>query len=194
MTPRLLCVLPLALLTGCALQPPAPVAATGPATPVSAAIAPAHSAIEQLMAYLLQARTLGAHALSEEISRMREAWGRDKSEVTRLKLALLLASNANTDDGELMTLLEPLVQDAASAKPEIRALATLVHGAAYERKRTKDSLAAAQARLREAQKSQESSLARVDQQRRQIEDLEKRLNALKTIEKSLIQRTDKPPR
>lgn len=121
---------------------------------------------------------------------MREAWGRDKSELTRLKLALLLASNANTDDGELMTLLEPLVQDAPSAKPGIRALATLVHDSAYERKRTKDSLAAAQARLREAQKSQESNLARVDQQRRQIEDLENKLNALKTIEKSLIQRSD----
>lgn len=125
---------------------------------------------------------------------MREAWGRDKSELTRLKLALLLASSANSDDGELMALLEPLVQDPASAKPEIRALATLMHGAAYERKRTKDSLAAINTRLREAQKNQESGLARLEQQRRQIEDLEKKLNALKTIEKSLIQRADKPPR
>jgi hypothetical protein len=194
MTPRLFFVLPLALLAGCALQPQAPVTAAGPATPVSPAIAPASSTIEQLMAYLLQVKTLGAHALSEETSRMREAWGRDKSELARLKLALLLASSANTDDGELMTLLEPLVQDAASAKPEMRALATLVHGAAYERKRTKETLANAQARLREALKSQESNLARLDQQRRQIEDLEKKLNAFKTIEKSLIQRVDKPPR
>jgi predicted nucleic acid-binding Zn-ribbon protein len=132
--------------------------------------------------------------MSEETSRMREAWGQDKSELTRLKLALLLATNANADDGELMALLEPLVQDAVSAKPEIRALAALVHGAAYERKHIKDGLATAQARLREAQKSQETSLARVEQQRRQIEDLEKKLNALMTIEKSLIQRTDTPPK
>ena len=194
MTPRLLRVLPLALLAGCTLQPPAPVAATGAAGAFSTAMIPAHSTVEQLMAYLLQAKAMGAHALSEETSRMREAWGRDKSELTRLKLALLLASSANTDDGELMTLLEPLVQDSASAKPEIRALATLMHGAAYERKRTKDSLAAVTTRLREAQKSQESNLARIDQQRRQIEDLEKKLNALKTIEKSLIQRADKPPK
>lgn len=194
MTPRLLRVLPLALLAGCTLQPPAPVAATGPAGTSFPAIVPAQSTIEQLMAYLLQAKALGAHALSEETSRMREAWGRDKSELTRLKLALLLASSANSDDGELMTLLEPLVQDPASAKPEIRALATLMHGAAHERKRTKDNLAAVNTRLREAQKSQESSLARLEQQRRQIEDLEKKLNALKTIEKSLIQRADKPPK
>jgi hypothetical protein len=180
------------MLAGCAVPPPVPGVATSPPIPVSTAIVSGSGAIEQLLAYLLQAKTLGPQALYEETSRMRDTWGQDKSELNRLKLAMMLASGANTDEGELMTLLDPMVQDASPTMPEMRALALLMYGAAYERKRIKDALAASQARLREAQKSQESSLARLDQQRRQIEDLEKKLNALKTIEKSLIQRTDKP--
>ena len=193
---RTLLVIGLAMLTGCTLPPPAANGDTKPVrttvTPVVAAAKPEANEFTQLMAYVLLAKSMSAQAITEDTVRAREAFGRDKSDFARLKLALALASQSNSDDSELQSLLEPLLQDPASANPELRALAILLHHASQERKRAKDGLNLAQARLRDAQKNVESSQARVDTQRKQIEELEKKMNALKTIEKSLIQRADKP--
>lgn len=193
---RTLLVTGLAMLTGCAIPPPA---VTGDTTPIKTTVAPVTASAKpeaaeftQLMAYVLLAKSMNAQALTEDTVRAREAFGRDKSDFARLKLALALASQSNSDDSELQSLLEPLLQDPASANPELRALAILLHHASQERKRAKEGVNLAQARLRDAQKNVESSQARVDTQRKQIEDLEKKLNAIKTIEKSLIQRADKP--
>jgi polyhydroxyalkanoate synthesis regulator phasin len=178
----------LALLTSCAAQRPVP-AEPPPPVPVSLP-APVPNEIDELMAYLLQAKMLGAAALADESSRLREDWSREQSDFARLKLALVLTGNG--DDGELMELMEPMVQESSTAKPEMRALAILLYASAQERKRARENLASAQTRLREAHKNEEASQARADQLRKQVEELEKKLNALITIEKSLIERNDTP--
>ncbi len=184
----------LAMLSGCAFLPTVEMDDTTPAKKVAVVSASSRAAsaeFDQLMVYVLLTKSMNAQAISEETVRAREALGRNKSDMARLKLALALASQTNSDDSELIGLLDPLLQEPVSAKPELLAMATLLHHAAQERKRAKDALSLTQLRLRDAQKNQESSQTRIEQQRKQIEDLEKKINAFKTIEKSLIQRADK---
>ena len=187
---RKFCVLLLVGPVGCVMQPPV-------AIPPPAIIAPLPVAkatpgeFDELMAYVLHAKTLSSQAFAEETLRVRESFGREKSDLARMKLALALAGHGNADESEMLTLLEPMLQDKGEGRPELRGLAVLLYTTALDRKRSKDSLVTAQARLREMQKSQESNQARIDQQRKQIEELEKKINAFKTIEKSLIQRADK---
>ena len=185
-----ICLLSLAGPVGCAMQPPL-------AIPPPAIIAPAPVAkaapgeFDELMAYVLHAKTLSALSLAEETLRVRESWGREKSDLARLKLALVLSGQGQADENEVLTLLEPMLHDTSARRPELRGLAVLLYTTAQDRKRSRDSLVTVQARLRELQKNQESNQARIDQQRKQIEELEKKINAFKTIEKSLIQRADR---
>ncbi len=177
------------VLAGCvplenAPAPAAPAYAQKPVRPA------ALTETAELMAYLLQVRTLSPSALAEEGARTREALARDHGDAVRIKAAV--AAQGNGDDADVLSLLEPLVQDSSAAKPELKGVALLLYQGAQERKKARDMASAAAARVRDAQKASETAQAKSEQLRKQVEELEQKLNAVKTIEKSLIQRGEKP--
>jgi hypothetical protein len=176
------------IAAGCAAPPAGePPPAPKPA-PVTSAIVPAKapSVSESIMTYVLKVRNLTNSVLTDEVHKMREALAREKSDANRLKLAVVLVQSGSTDEAEILSLVDPATQEHVD--PGLRGLAVLLHTALTDRRKTREALLATQGRLRDTQKSQESTLARSDQLKKQVEELEKKLTALKSIEKSLIQR------
>ena len=182
--PVLLCL----AVAGCAVPSPSePPPAPKPA-PVTSAIVPAKapSVSESIMTYVLKVRNLHNSALTDEVQKLRDALAREKTDTNRLKLAVALVQSGNADEAEILALVDPVTQEHAD--PGLRGLAVLLHTTLTERRKTREALLATQGRLRDTQKSQENTLARSDQLKKQVEELEKKLTALKSIEKSLIQR------
>jgi len=176
-----------ALAAGCAVQPTnVPTQTPQPAPVTAILVPPAPNPTESIMAYVLKVRNMGNSVLTDEIQRERDALNRERTDIHRLKLAVLLIQTGNADETEVLTLVDPVTQEQVD--PNLRALAVLLHTTLVERRKTRESLAITQGRLREAQKTQETTQTRNDQLKKQVEDLERKLTALKSIEQSLIQR------
>ena len=145
--------------------------------------------------------------------RSRNAFQGDKSEFNRVKLALLLvpvpasplasAASANaTDDGDLIALLEPLVRNTAAsaaasmavipvpvAPVGMRALAMLLYGMAQDRQKLREQWREAQVRLN-AMRRDDSKEVEARALRARVEDLERKLAALKSIDRSVNRRSE----
>lgn len=211
----ILLLVPVSLLGACALEPRR---FEPPVTPVMVRPAPPSEA-DRLLAYMVQTRKLDAREFATEREQMRNAFQTEKSEFNRVKLAILLTSvpaslmsstataHAN-EDTELVALLEPLATntianttatDVSTLEPksEIRALAMLIHGMAQDRKKLRDQWRETQARLnttrRDDTKEAESRALRA-----RVEELERNLAALKSIDRSVNSRSEtqriEPPR
>jgi hypothetical protein len=192
------------LLGACALDPrrgeiPSNPAIVQPAPP---------SVADQLLTYMSQLRKLDTKDFAAEREQMRGAFLADRSELNRIKWALLLSMMPTTvaaqgtlttgsanDDSELLALLEPFVNgpDAAAAgastgTQEIRAMAVLLYGLAIDRKKLRDQWRDAQARL-VALRKDESKELEARALRARVEELERKLDALKSIDRSVNRRS-----
>ena len=122
---------------------------------------------------------------------------RDKSDFSRVKLALLLAAATAThtasEDVELIAALEPVVAAPAgeTAGAELRLLAQVLHVTAIERRKLREQLRESQVRLVAARRD-EPREAETRALRAKVEDLEKKLNALKSIDRSVNRRVETP--
>ena len=193
------------LLAACALEPKR---SEPPVTRVIVQPAPP-SESDELLGYLAQARKLDARQFVAERELMRNTFQADKSEFNRVKLALLLAAipgpagpasaGANAvDDGDLIALLEPLVHHAGASpaavppvilQTGIRTLAMLVYGMAQDRKKIRDQWRDAQARVN-AMRRDDTREVEARTLRARVEELEGRLAALKSIDRSVNRRSD----
>ncbi len=180
-----------ASLAGCALVPArvdAPEAKTASSLPSDA---------EQLLTYILQARMLSPAAFTLEKDRVRAEFAVEKSSHRRVKLAILMALSppalapaALAEEAELQALLEPLAfGSSASPEPALRAIATLLQSVTQDRKRLREQLRDAVARGQATRREEASAQAEARILRIQVEDLEKKLNALKSIERSVTTRS-----
>ena len=175
----LLCV----LAASCAAPERAEVAGA-PANGASAPAAPmapstAQSYAEDLMAYLARLRTMNDAALAGEAARMR----RDASDLARVKAALALTLSSQGDDADILELVEPVARKQAA--PDVRAMATLLHATASERRRLRQRAAASAGELREERKLAETHKQRAEQ-------LQQKLDALTDLERSLATRETQP--
>lgn len=193
----------LCLLSACALdqkrvEPPVTRLIVQPTPPSEA---------DQLLAYLLQVRKFDTREFATEREQSRNLFQVDKSDFNRVKLAVLLTSmpltaNQNVaDDAELIALLEPLASrtntvtegNAAIAKDtEVRALAMLMYAMAQDRKKLRDQWRDTQARLN-ALRRDDSKEMEARALRARVEELERKLAALKLIDRSVNRRSE-PPR
>jgi hypothetical protein len=170
---RLCVLLFLAGLSGCALMKP----------PQSAywldpqAARPSSDAVS-LLHYAAYARKLGGKQLAEETERLRLAYAAEKSDFRLLQyaIALSVAGTTAADHRRALQLIDPLTQPGQGRDSELRALASLMHVNLTEQRRLEDGNASQAQRAREEQ--------------RRADELEKKLEALKDIEKSLL-RPDK---
>ena len=195
------------LVVACAVDPPR---IEPPQS--SIAVQPARpSETDRLLAYLVSIRKLDARAINSERELVRSTLLAEKTDFNRVKLAaLLMPSQASTtsnasaasvsDDAELIAVLEPVIQaldqlstglSPDSKAAEIRALALLMHGAALDRKRARDQLRDAQAKL-SAIRRDDSKDVEARALRTRVTELERKIAALTSIDRSVNQRADTP--
>jgi len=166
----LMAMLTLVSIGGCgALERNAPESAP-------AAAVPARTPAEDLLAYLARIRGASDSALEAEAARQK----REAGDAARVKAALALSLALQTDDAEIAALVDPVARKQG-ADPGLRAMAAFVQALAVERRRLKESAAAAQGRLRDERKLAESQKQRAD-------TLQQKLDALTELEKSLADR------
>lgn len=178
----------MSLLTGCATNFRGTAITPPPATPVAPAPSAADQMIEQLQALLL----MSGGDLNTAREKHREAFERDASTQNRLNYALTwyfsqTASTMNAgDEDKLIALIEPL---AATTNTDVasRTIASVLQQSALSRKRVRDDAryAAQRAAVKPPEPNRE---AEVRQLRARIDDLEKQLAALKSIERSVTRR------
>jgi hypothetical protein len=161
------------LLAACSsvpeIEPATTTASAAPATP-------AQTYAEDLLAYLGRLRTMNETALGAEAARMK----RDASDVARVKAALAMALSPQSDEADILELVEPVTR-RTSADRDVRAMATLVQSMATERRRLKQRVAATTGELREERRAAET-------QKQRAEALQQKLDALTQLEKSLAAR------
>ena len=156
------------LLAGCQTQAPAPVEkASVPSTPVLSeeSIQEESRALAELMHYAARVSHMSAEEQKREVPVLTQAMGRDRSLASRLKLSLLLSQpgGAVQDDGRASSLLEAYANPGANFGP-LRQFAAFLHAQLAERMRGA----------------------------RRAEQLKEQLEALRAVERSIIERGRTP--
>ena len=195
---RLLTILLFACLPmACTLEPRG---ATPPPEPRVIVQSAPPSEAEQLLAYAAKLRRLSPREFTVERDQLRANVLKDRSnpaqaQFNRIKYALLLTvavslGTSASDDAELIGTLEPIVGTAGfSADNELRVIANLIYSMAQERRKLRDQLRETNARIALA-KREDNRDAEIRALRAQVEELEKNLQALKSIERSVNRRAE----
>ena len=129
---------------------------------------------EALVQYTAYIRRLNAADLGREQDAVKQLVAKNKTELNRAELALTYAlpGLASRDDARALSLLEPLAKEASS--PAIRNFALMLLSFVAENRRVDENLQTVSGKLKEEQK--------------QSAELQQKLEALKSIEKSLSDR------
>jgi hypothetical protein len=176
----------LALAAACAEQPPqGEPAAYEPEAAVAARPRPSYSS--NLGAYLEQLRGLNESKLAAEAARQRALAARDASDLARVKAALALSLAPRSDDAEILALVDPVLARAES-RGEVAAMASFLQAMATERRRLKESAAAAGSRAAAERRAHETEKQRADALQAHADELQQKLDALSNLEKSLSDR------
>lgn len=185
---RLIALILLISLTGCMTRPePAPVSNT-PAvgTPAEAAVIATSPRPElDLAAHISRVRQMNALQLQIELGANRLRAREFPSYENRLRLALTLWA-AGGEDQEIQQLAESSQADPRD--DQLRGIGLLLTSIIAERRRNKDLVANSQTRSRESRREQEAQQAKLDALKRQIDDLERKLAAMRDMEKSMQRR------
>ncbi|QJR14412.1 hypothetical protein [Usitatibacter palustris] len=172
-------------LGACALleeEKPAPVvvAPAPPRKPTSA---------DELLAYLDRLRALDEAALALETSRQREFAKKDPTDLARLKAALALSTSPQSEEADILALIEPLLREGyAIQDADALAMASFLQGMALERRRLKESAAVANGRSRDDRKAMDAQKHRADHLEQRVTQLQQKIDALTSLEKSLSKR------
>ena len=148
---------------------------------------PAPTTGTELVAYLARLRGMNERGLATEVSRQRELSRGAPSDLSQVKIAIALSLVPQADEGEILALVEPVVRHDA-AEDDLRAMASFLQVQAVERRRLKESAAAAGTRLRDERKAMEAQKQRADALQERAALLQQKLDALTEIEKNLSDR------
>lgn len=173
----------LALLAACATPEKAP---PPPPAPV-VVIPPPPSEADQLVTRLAR---LGATAPAEqqaEISRLKETNTRTPSDVGRVELAFALTAQG-ADETEILAALEPVTREGGTASVDVKSVAGFLQGVVLERRKLKEGLAAANTRAIADRKAIDAGRLKEAQLQDQLSRLQRKLDALTNLEKSLSDR------
>ena len=181
-------------LAGCQTPPPPP------ERPVEIEIAPGPSPIEEAVAFGSRVATLPPDEQRREAAAAEQAFATQPSAAARMRLALLLGTpgSAVQDDARAISVLTPLAaQDARDAlTPLARILSAQIAGRQRESRRAatlKGELDAARAQAEAARGHAESARAQAEAARAQSDELRNQLEALKALERRMIERGSAPP-
>jgi hypothetical protein len=180
------CAAALAVLAGCAqveqlFSSPGSPATAAPASPAS------HRPPDDVVAYLGTLRGMNEAAVNREIARQRQVVAHDNSDIARTRLALALSLSPQGEDQEVLSLVEPVARKD-SARPDVRAMASFLQAMVGERRRLRESAAAANAKAREDRRAADAQKQRADGLQERAAQLQQKLDALTELEKSLSDR------
>ena len=152
-------------------------------------IEPEERQVIQLIDYAQRIATATAEEQRRELSASTQVFARDKDAMSRLRLALLLATPGASvhDAAQAASLLEPLATSGDAAGP-LRSLARLLYAQLNER--ASEQKRASQMREQfDARKEAERSLREQLEARKEAErTLREQLEALKDVERTIMQR------
>jgi len=157
------------------------------------------SETDRLLNYLGRMRKLDAKEFAAERDNARKLFQSDKSDFSRIRYALMLAqpplpsspaAAAAQEEAELIGVIEPLVSTPA-ADSDVRTLAAVLYGICIDRRKMREQLRDSQVRLNLARKD-DTRDAEARALRLRIEELEAKLNALKSIDRSVNRRVESP--
>jgi hypothetical protein len=171
------------VLGGCGLFEPeaaAPPAAETRAAPAAAPVA-AGTRADDIVAYVARLRGMSESALAAEAAKQR----RDASDLAQVKAALALALSLQSDDAEILALVEPLAKKDNGDR-DLKAVAGFLQVVVTERRRLRESAAASGVKLREERRA-------LDAQKQRADALQQKLDALTELEKSLSDRPSPSP-
>lgn len=188
------CVILLSVVTSCAIDTATPRDATVVAAPQAA---PANTAADALINAIRTLQNMTPAALSAEKEAAREIFERDPAQFRRVRylLALYVAAATAADDDKLSQLLEPVL--GATQNDNDLSLSTLVNlmqQAVSARKKLRDDINQINRRLALATASANNNSKRDDRDaesrvlKLRVEELEKQLAAMKSIDKSVTRR------
>ena len=177
------CLCVSALLPGCAAIERVMPTALRPAPAIAANTHPAND----LVAYLAQLRGLNERGLAAEAARQRQVARSEPGDLVQVKLAMALSLSSLAEESEIIMLVEPVAR-REMAPADLRAMASFLHVQASERRRLKESAAAAGARARDERRAAESHKLRADALQERAAQLQQKLDALTELEKSLSDR------
>ncbi|MEP7156521.1 MAG: hypothetical protein ABI905_12155 [Betaproteobacteria bacterium] len=155
------------------------------------------SEADQLLAYATKMRKLEAREFAAERESARNQFMREKTDFNRIRYALLLAqfsghaATSAQDDAELISVIEPVAAGAAVPDSDVRTLAAILYGVVNDRRKVREQLREVQGRLAVAKK-EDTRDAEARALRQRVEELETKLNALKSIDRSVNRRTESP--
>jgi hypothetical protein len=184
-------LLTLLIISGCAVD--------GNRAPINREItppaAPQISAADELIAELMRLQAMPAAELISIRDAARDAFERDPAPFrrTRYMLALHASPASAADDERLLMLVEPIVAAAPTStngtNAATTALAITIQQAALSRKRLREEIIATRTRAANAaNKPRDDREPEIRALKIKIEDLEKQLAALKSIERSVTRR------
>lgn len=133
------------------------------------------SSAEDLVGYLARLRTMSEGALNAEAARQK----REAGDAAKVKAAMALSLSREAEEGDILALLDPALK---SSDRDVRAMASFLHATTTERRRLKESAAAANAKVRDEKRAAETQKQRAD-------TLQQKLDALTELEKSLSDRS-----
>ncbi len=156
------------------VEPPRPEVKTEPPLPPPPPPEPQQTELNRLLMQVESVRKMPATEATRELEQARQAFGRSKTEYNRLLYAVLslLPSTGGPDEAKAAALLEPMLKDRTTGNG-LRAFAAFLYFQIAEDRKMEE-------RMREEQKRADS--------------LQEKLDALKEVEKSLIDREQSAPR
>jgi len=180
----LICSAALLAVTGCATVAPPSIPATTAPAPVSVA-----SAADSLVAELARLQGMPPAALATVKESARDAFERDPADFRRVfyALTLFVAPSSPADDDRLLAIVEPLILSGKPVEEAARVVVALALANAVARKKIRDEAIqqrnrAAAAGKRDDREAENRAL------KQRLEELEKQLVALKSIDRSVTSR------
>ncbi|QJR10245.1 hypothetical protein DSM104443_01299 [Usitatibacter rugosus] len=167
-----------ATLGACSVLPESSTSTTAPPPPRPPSTA------DELVAYLARLRDLDDTGLTLEATRQREFIKQQPGEVSRLKLALALSA-LQSEESEILMLVEPLAREPKGIDPDVRAMASFLQHQTVERRKLKETAAAAGTKAKDDRRALESQRQRADTLQERNAQLQQKLDALTNLEKSL---------
>ena len=145
-------------------------------------VEPMQSDPERIVRYYNRLLAIKGAELASELDIARESFEKDKSELNRLQLALLLSfpGTGFRDDNAALALLNSFIKEKNRESSTLRPLAIWLHSELLELRRTDEALQQQTAKLKEEQ--------------RRTEALQQKLDAILDMEMKMIEREQNLPK
>ncbi|HXS51728.1 MAG TPA: hypothetical protein VN782_04280 [Usitatibacter sp.] len=147
---------------------------------------------ETLASYMDRLHAMNEQALAAEAARQRRIAAANADDLARVRAALALSLAPHGDENEILALVDPVVARRRAAA-DVRGMASFLQAMAADRRRLRESAAAAGQKLREEHHAREQEKQRADALQERAADLQQKLDAFSELEKSLSKRPPTSP-